>query len=77
MLFWRQLNIKFCHIILQIEEPSGEPQVVHVEHTEEQVVEVPLEEHNYIEYQQVEEEKPQEYIISENDSKWCYSTGRF
>ncbi|XP_045214544.2 uncharacterized protein LOC123564788 [Mercenaria mercenaria] len=54
-------------MVVHIEEPSGEPQVVHVEHTEEQIVEVPIEEHSYIEYQQVEEEKPREYIISEND----------
>lgn len=54
-------------MVVHIEEPSGEPQVVHVEHTEEQVVEVPIGEHGYIEYQQVEEDKPQEYIVGEAD----------
>lgn len=40
--------------------------MVHVEQLEEQVVEVPIEEHGYIEYQQVEEEKPSEYVITDD-----------
>lgn len=41
--------------------------MVHVEQMEEQVVEVPIEEHGYIEYQQVEdEERPSEYVITDD-----------
>ena len=52
----------------QIEEPGGEQQVVHVEHTEEQVVEVPnVEEQPYIEYQSIDVDgKSQESVIATN-----------
>lgn len=56
----------FFSVLYQIEEPGGEQQVVHVEHTEEQVVEVPTEEEQaYVEYESIEEgSKPQEYVIA-------------
>lgn len=54
-------------MVVHIEEPvSGEPQVVHVEHSDENVVEVPLEDQNYVEYETIDDDRPQEYVISAN-----------